>query len=134
MQKSSLFEGNSGKLHQVFLNLIMNAAQAIPEGQIQNNKICLSTTLENNVIKIDVSDTGSGIKPEELPKDFDPFFTTKSIGGGTGLGLSISLEIIKSFGGEITVKSVLGKGTTFSVILPLRAKIKNRTHQNNAEN
>lgn len=110
-------KGNNGKLHQVFLNLIMNAFEAMPEADGKNKEICISTSLEKNQARIDVSDTGHGIKPENLDNIFDPFYTTKQT--GTGLGLSISYQIIKSFGGEITIKSVLGEGSTFSVFLPL---------------
>ncbi|HED00189.1 MAG TPA: HAMP domain-containing histidine kinase, partial [Proteobacteria bacterium] len=68
-------------------------------------------------IVIDVEDSGTGIKPEDLPRVFDPFFTTKPPGEGTGLGLAISLRIMESFGGKITVESAIGKGTKFSLIL-----------------
>ncbi len=110
---------NSGQLHQVFLNLIINAAQAIPEGDVKHNKICISTAIESNMLRVDIQDTGEGIKPDVISRIFDPFFTTKPIGVGNGLGLAICHEIIRSLGGKIDVRSELGKGATFSVYLPL---------------
>lgn len=117
-----IVKGNTGKLHQVFLNLIMNAVQAIPKGNVKNNKISISTSHEKNEVRIDISDTGSGIESDKLNKIFEPFYTTKVTNLGTGLGLSISYEIIKNMGGKITVKSELGKGSTFAVYLPIHAK------------
>ncbi len=112
-------KANSGKLQQVFLNLIMNAIQAMKKEAMQNNILRITTAQEANKIRIDISDTGSGIKSEDLPKIFDPFYTTKKQDQGSGIGLSISHEIIKNHGGEITVKSMVGQGTTFSVYLPI---------------
>lgn len=109
----------SGQLHQVLLNLVMNAAQSIAEGDPQTNKITLTTKQENNNLRIDIADTGSGIPPENLSKIFEPFFTTKTSDMGTGLGLAISKDIIQQLGGTITVQSQLGKGTLFSIVLPL---------------
>ncbi|MFN7098665.1 MAG: ATP-binding protein, partial [Gammaproteobacteria bacterium] len=113
---------NSGKLHQVFLNLIVNAAQAIPEGKLSDNKIRIYTNLEDEFVRVDIIDTGTGIAPELLSKIFEPFFTTKKAGFGTGLGLTICREIVNKFDGEIKVKSVVGSGTTFSIYLPLKLK------------
>lgn len=110
---------HSGKLHQVFLNLLINAAQAIPEGKSNQNKIKLCTKLVKDYIQIEVIDTGPGIPEDILPKIFEPFFTTKPVGTGTGLGLSICHEIIKQLGGEISVDSKLGQGTKFTILLPL---------------
>lgn len=115
---------NSGKLHQVFLNLIVNAAQAIPENNLQNNKIRIATHLEKDRICIDISDTGIGIPRETLSQIFEPFFTTKPVGTGTGLGLSICYEIIHKLGGEIRVQSVPKQGTIFSVHIPLQPAAK----------
>lgn len=103
------------KLGQVFMNLIINAAQAIEDFGV----IKIKTFLENQNVCVEVSDTGKGIKEEDLLKIFDPFFTTKPIGQGTGLGLSVSHEIVRKHGGEIKVYSHLGKGTTFKVVLPV---------------
>lgn len=117
-----LLKLNKGKLHQVFLNLLVNAAQSIPQGQTDKNQIGVVSKIEGQSIRIDISDSGSGIPPELLSKIFDPFFTTKAAGSGTGLGLTICREIINKFGGDITVESTVGKGTTFSVFLPLQLK------------
>ncbi|MFL5347760.1 MAG: PAS domain S-box protein [Hyalangium sp.] len=110
---------NESRLSQVFLNLVVNAAQAIPEGQAHHNAIRLVTRrLDPGRVLIEVQDTGSGIPREALGRIFDPFFTTKPVGVGTGLGLSICHGIITNLGGEISVESELGKGTTFRVVLP----------------
>ena len=114
---------SSGKLHQVFLNLIVNAAHAIPEGDIQNNKIILTSRLADDHVQVDITDTGQGIPATILPKIFDPFFTTKSPGSGTGLGLAITHEVISNLGGEIKVTSTPMKGTTFSVFLPIQPNL-----------
>jgi PAS domain S-box-containing protein len=114
---------NSNKLQQIFLNLIVNASQSLNKSHFDHNIIRITTYMSKNNIGIDIADTGAGIAPEVLPKIFDPFFTTKPVGVGTGLGLSISHEIIHNLGGEITVKSDLNIGTTFSVCLPLQLKV-----------
>jgi PAS domain S-box-containing protein len=111
-------DANEARLGQVFLNLLVNAAQAIPEGQADRHEVRVVTrTDERGNAIVEVSDTGTGIAPESLPRIFDPFFTTKGE-HGTGLGLSISLGTIRSLGGEITATSTPGKGTTFRVRLP----------------
>jgi PAS domain S-box-containing protein len=110
-----LLEGNSGKLHQVFINVLTNAIQAIDnKGEVE---ICTSN--ENENIKIEITDTGCGISPQNLGKVTDPFFTTKGPGEGTGLGLSISYKIIKEHRGTIFLKSVETKGTTVTIELPV---------------
>jgi len=103
------------QLNQVFLNMLTNAAQAI-EGQ---GKILLKTEAEEGWLKVSVQDTGKGIPTDVLPRIFDPFFTTKPVGQGTGLGLSISYQIVQQHGGDIRVTSQPGKGTRFTVRLPL---------------
>ncbi|MGA8862521.1 MAG: ATP-binding protein [Gallionella sp.] len=108
--------GSPSQINQVFLNLITNAAQVLPP---QGGEITLVTRPEKNGIAVDVADNGTGIPPEVLPKIFDPFFTTKEIGKGTGLGLSISYQIIKDHGGQINVETQVGRGTRFTVWLPL---------------
>jgi CheY-like chemotaxis protein/anti-sigma regulatory factor (Ser/Thr protein kinase) len=111
---------NEARLGQVFLNLIVNAAQAIPEGSADHNEITISTrALGGERAVVEISDTGSGIPPEVLPRIFDPFFTTKPVGVGTGLGLSICRRIVTEFGGEITIDSRIGQGTTVRVVLPV---------------
>ena len=113
-----LIIANSGQLHQVFFNLLITAAQAIPEGDVEHNIIAIKTRLESEMIRIDIKDTGQGIDPENLPHIFEPFFSTKPVGVGTGLGLAICSEIISNLGGKIDVKSQLGQGSTISVYLP----------------
>ncbi len=104
------------QLNQVFLNLMVNAAHAIPERGI----ITLSSGVENDWVWIAVADNGMGIAPENLKRIFDPFFTTKPVGKGTGLGLSVSYNAIAKHGGRIEVESEVGKGTTFRVYLPIK--------------
>lgn len=104
-------------IEQVLTNLILNAVQATDEG----GSIILQTRKVHERCEIDVGDTGSGISPEIRPHIFDPFFTTKGTGEGTGLGLSVSLGIVERHGGQLTVESEIGKGTVFTVSLPLSA-------------
>ncbi|HEX8698191.1 MAG TPA: ATP-binding protein, partial [Myxococcaceae bacterium] len=112
--------GNPARLGQVFLNLIINAAHAIPEGQVEKNEIRIVARQESpERILVEVSDTGCGIPPENLERIFDPFFTTKPAGQGTGLGLSLCHNIITAMGGTITVESKVAQGTTFRVSLPV---------------
>jgi two-component system, NtrC family, sensor kinase len=106
-------------LNQVFLNLLMNAMQAIQATGRPSGTIRVETGLDDGAIVVEVADDGTGIPPEVLPKIFDPFFTTKPIGRGTGLGLSISHNIIAEHGGRIDVRSAVGQGTTFRVRLPV---------------
>ncbi|HEX8706254.1 MAG TPA: ATP-binding protein, partial [Myxococcaceae bacterium] len=111
--------GNEGKLFQVFLNLVINAAHAIAEGKVEANEVRLVTRRdERGWAVVEVQDTGAGIKPEHLSRIFEPFFTTKPQGVGTGLGLPICHAMVRAHGGDITVESTLGKGTTFRVVLP----------------
>ncbi len=107
--------GDIGKLQQVFLNLIVNAFQAMPDG----GKLTLITRKENNRVYVWVKDTGIGIPEKHLSKIFDPFFTTKPVGEGTGLGLSVTHGIVKEHKGEITVDSKVGVGTTFKITFPI---------------
>ncbi|HEX8824927.1 MAG TPA: ATP-binding protein [Archangium sp.] len=110
--------GNESRLGQLFLNLLVNAAQAIPHGNLQGNEIRLTLTSELGEVVVAVRDTGEGIAPENLGRLFDPFFTTKPVGVGTGLGLSICHGIVTAMGGRISVESERGRGTTFRVFLP----------------
>ena len=107
---------NPQRLGQVLINLLVNAAQAIEK----KGTIEIRTYTQDRHVCIDITDTGKGIEPENLKKVFDPFFTTKSVGQGTGLGLSVSYEIVKKHGGDIKVRSEVGKGTTFTVMLPIK--------------
>ena len=113
--ETPLVKCNTQRLGQVFINLLVNATHAIEE----KGTIEIKTYQQDKYLCIDVSDTGKGIPPENLKKIFDAFFTTKPVGQGTGLGLSVSYEIVKKHGGDIKVQSKVGKGTTFTVRLPL---------------
>jgi signal transduction histidine kinase len=111
--------GNESRLGQVFLNLIVNAAQAIPEGQPEQNRIDVRTRVEpDREVAVEISDTGSGMTAETRQQLFTPFFTTKSAGVGTGLGLAICQRIVHALGGRIEVDSEPGQGSTFRVVLP----------------
>ena len=110
--------GDEVKLGQVFLNLIVNAADAMPEGDVGRHRLTLTTRMENERVVVEVSDTGRGMTPEVLKRAFEPFFTTKSVGSGTGLGLSICLGIVQGMKGELTATSRPGVGSTFRVVLP----------------
>jgi signal transduction histidine kinase len=103
------------QLKQVFLNLLNNAADACVGG----GTITVKTEMLGERVVVRIHDTGTGIKPEDKDHIFEPFFTTKPAIKGTGLGLSVSYGIVKGHGGEITVDSEPGKGTTFSVTLPI---------------
>jgi two-component system NtrC family sensor kinase len=107
--------GSAHNLQQVFLNLILNAIQAMPD----KGTLGIRSGVANGSVKIDVSDTGTGIPPEVQDKIFEPFFTTKEVGKGTGLGLSVSYGIIKKHHGHLSVTSEVGRGSTFSVVLPV---------------
>jgi two-component system NtrC family sensor kinase len=109
-------ECRPSQINQVFMNLLVNAAQAID----QKGRITLKSGSCEDKVWVSVSDTGSGIPPEIMARIFDPFFTTKPIGKGTGLGLSVSYGIIEKHGGKIEVASQPGQGTTFTVWLPVR--------------
>jgi signal transduction histidine kinase len=115
----ALVLADEDRLVQVFLNLLLNAAQAIEDGRAEKNEIRLSTKLVGDRLAIEVGDTGIGIEPEAIAHVFDPFFTTKPAGMGTGLGLSICHTIVTGLGGAIEVESALGRGSTFRVILPV---------------
>jgi two-component system NtrC family sensor kinase len=108
--------GDRHYLSQVFLNLILNAADAMANGGTLTLNSDMS--LDTACVAIRVSDTGPGMSPQVLKGIFDPFFTTKSSGSGTGLGLSVSLGIVQKHGGEIKVESTVGEGSTFTVVLP----------------
>jgi len=111
--------GSDGALSQVFLNLLLNAAHSIEEGDVEGNEIRIKTWQEDGEVCAEVRDTGSGIESEKLQQVFQPFFTTKEQGAGTGLGLYISKSIIEGHGGAISVDSTPGKGTVFVIRLPV---------------
>jgi two-component system NtrC family sensor kinase len=106
---------NPGRINQVFMNLLVNAGQAITE----HGTITLKTWEDGGLVYVMVRDTGCGIPGDLLGRIFDPFFTTKPVGKGTGLGLSLAWGIVHGHGGHIDVDSTVGIGTTFTVILPV---------------
>lgn len=108
------------QLNQVFMNLLVNAAQAIPE----RGEIWVKTWADSDHVYIDVRDTGGGIPEDHLSKIFDPFFTTKPVGQGTGLGLSIVYGIVERHGGGVRVNSRIGEGTTFHLSFPIQRAVK----------
>ena len=116
-----------GQLGQVLVNLLVNAAQAVADGERHTVRVRTSVDTKGRVA-IDVEDTGRGIPPEILARIFDPFFTTKPVGEGTGLGLAIGQSLVRGFGGEILVDSVVGHGSTFSIrIPPVSAEVREST-------
>jgi two-component system NtrC family sensor kinase len=112
------FSSDPSLLQQVFINLINNAADAHEGKPYGTISIGTRADSRRNGVEITVGDTGSGISPEIMEKIFDPFFTTKAVGKGTGLGLSITYSTIKAVGGDISVRSTIGKGTQFNIFLP----------------
>jgi len=118
-------EGDPHLLHQAFLNVLVNARQAMPQG----GRLTLRTRLERpggRAVQVLISDTGVGIAPEHLGRIFQPFFTTKS--QGTGLGLAIAARVIEGHGGRIEVDSAPGRGTTFTIALPVMVPAR-RSHE-----
>jgi two-component system NtrC family sensor kinase len=114
----SKIRGHHQNLQQVFLNLCLNAIEAMHNG----GELTISSSVDGNFVRVDISDTGIGIPKENLGRIFDPFFTTKEVGKGTGLGLSVSYGIIEKHHGSIMARSEAGKGTTITVLLPLSEK------------
>jgi PAS domain S-box-containing protein len=114
---SPLVQGIEYKLQQVFLNLFLNARDAMPRG----GWLTIATRADGDSASVEISDTGSGIPTEQLSRIYDPFFTTKDFGKGTGLGLSITYGIVQEHGGTITCDSNVGQGTRFTLTLPLAA-------------
>jgi hypothetical protein len=111
--------GFEHQLQQVFLNLFLNARDAMPSG----GWLLVSTHIEDDRVTAEIADTGSGIPAEHLARIYDPFFTTKAIGRGTGLGLSISYGIVREHEGEILCDSVVGQGTRFTLSLPRAVEV-----------
>lgn len=112
------------QLNQVFMNILVNAEQAMPD----KGTLTIKTCQEGDDIVVRISDTGLGIAKENLKKIFDPGFTTKGVGVGTGLGLSICYKIIQDHRGRIAVESEVGKGTTFTIMLPVQSSMKESLH------
>jgi len=124
---------NESKLGHVFINLLVNAAEAIPEGNADRHEIHVATRIDAaGWAIVEIQDNGIGIPRELLGRVFDPFFTTKAVGQGTGLGLSICHGIVRSLGGDITVRSEVGKGSTFTVALPPAAEAPRRRANSDA--
>jgi PAS domain S-box-containing protein len=114
-----LVVGDDGRLTQVFINLLVNAAHAIPEGRSDDNRIIVRTRRDDqDRAVVEIEDTGVGMTPEVQARVFDPFFTTKGVGAGTGLGLSICHGIISGLGGQISIESAPVRGTVVRVVLP----------------
>jgi signal transduction histidine kinase len=113
--------GSVNRLQQVFLNLFMNARDAMPSGGMLE----VRTAAQNGSVEVEVTDTGAGIPRDVQNRIFDPFFTTKASGRGTGLGLSVSYGIIKEHAGKIEVRSTPGKGTSFRLEFPVSRKLVN---------
>jgi two-component system, NtrC family, sensor kinase len=109
-------QGNGGKLQQVFMNLFLNARDAMPTG----GELKIRTYQEDSTLVVEVGDTGVGIKNDDIKRIYDPFFTTKEVGKGTGLGLAVSYGIIQEHSGRISVSSEPGKGTTFTLQFPVK--------------
>jgi PAS domain S-box-containing protein len=112
------------QISQVFINILLNAVDAL---QGKSGMITAEVERETEQVRVTIADDGSGIRPEHMAKIFEPFFTTKGVGEGTGLGLWVSYGIVRSFGGDITVASQWGKGTTFTIVFPLNAEHLRRT-------
>jgi signal transduction histidine kinase len=117
-------QGIEYKLQQVFLNLFLNARDAMPRG----GWLTIATGAEGGSARVEVSDTGSGIPAEQMSRIYDPFFTTKELGKGTGLGLSITYGIVQEHSGTITCDSIVGQGTRFTLTLPLAASPARERH------
>jgi len=118
-----LVSGSEAKLGQVFINLIVNAAHAIPEGRVATNEIRILTRTDGaGCAVVEIHDTGSGIPPSILPRVFDAFFTTKAVVTGTGLGLAICHRIVTAYGGSISVDSQVGRGSTFRTVVAARTR------------
>lgn len=119
IEATPLVDADDARLGQIFVNLLVNAAQAIPEGHMEQHEIHVrSGTLPNGHAFVEISDNGRGIAPQTLPRIFDPFFTTRPVGEGAGLGLSICHSIVTALGGTISLQSELDKGTTVRISLP----------------
>ncbi|WP_462280948.1 sensor histidine kinase [Salinivirga cyanobacteriivorans] len=116
MDTDCILVGNEGQIHQVVMNVLLNALQSIED----KGDVHIETTNENNHVQLKILDTGKGIKKNDLKHIFDPFFTTKDPGEGTGLGLSISQKIVHEHGGEILCESEIKKGTMFVISLPVK--------------
>jgi len=118
-------ECHAGQLEQVFMNIMVNAAQAI-EGK---GEIAVKTSQKDGEVVVQISDTGKGIPEDVMPRLFEPFFTTKEVGEGTGMGLSIAYVIVEKHNGSIEAESEVGKGTTFTIRLPFESGVGTRKNE-----
>jgi signal transduction histidine kinase len=123
LRPSTFVEGDEGRLGQVFVNLIINAAQSIEPGSVDSNEIRVSVDVRDEWAVVEIGDTGGGIPPEVKARVFEPFFTTKDPGTGTGLGLAISRSIVEEHRGQIELEGAPGQGTVVRVVLPLRQAV-----------
>ena len=123
-EKLPRIKGNPGKLQQVFLNLFLNARDAMESGGLLAVSTASPEEKHASLVRVTVADSGAGISPENLPRIFDPFFTTKGARKGTGLGLSVSYGIVREHGGDIEVESEMGSGTRFQLSFPEVAAVK----------
>jgi len=119
-----LFPGNSQKIEQVLVNLIVNAAQAIPDDR--KGLITVSSSMDKETVVVEIEDNGKGMDEKTQRQIFDPFFTTKRSKGGTGLGLAITYRIVEEHGGSISVTSKSGTGTKFTIRIPVTGSRENR--------
>lgn len=117
-RRRTIVNGDAVSIGQVFLNLLVNAAQAIPDGDADNNQISVSVEVVDEDVVVTIRDTGAGIAAEHLPHIFEPFYTTKPVGSGTGLGLAIARQTVTDHHGRIEVESTPGTGTTARVFMP----------------
>ena len=124
-ERQPLVHGNKIQLEQIFVNLLANARDAM---QSRDKRVVTIATrlVDGRTVRVEISDTGSGIAPSVLPRIFDPFFTTKPVGYGTGLGLSITYGIVKEHRGTIDVRSSEDAGTTFILHFPVSSYINER--------
>jgi two-component system NtrC family sensor kinase len=122
----SKIESDSGRLHQIFLNIINNAFAAVEDG----GHLDISVTQEEEFVRVTFTDDGCGIPEEDLDRVFEPFFSTKANRGGTGLGLSITSGLVQELGGRISVQSKVGEGTSFVVLLPFKIDKKGEENAN----
>ena len=123
-------ECSPSQINQIFLNIITNASQAIDEG----GEIIITTSLQSSdQVSVSIADNGCGIPEENMNRIRDPFFTTKEVGTGTGLGLSIVDEIVRAHGGELIVESELGKGTSFTILLPVKQPTESVSKEESSE-
>jgi len=121
-----LVDGSPAQLNQVFLNLLVNAMQAIESTHRLDGRITITTEAKDGEVVVEIADNGCGIPEEILSQIFDPFFTTKAVGDGTGLGLSITHSIVQDHGGRLQVESIPDQGTRFRLILPVDRTQKER--------